>query len=548
MRIAAAVFADFECTFLGAPPVLRSELAGRSVLEHTLRRLLRVDGLDARALVVRPRDETAARDALVAAGAGSEIELLAIDDVPRPRHELILAARKWNLDGWRGTPLGTTWFEEFVEPNAVAKALNHLGCEAVYCLDGQQAALDVAIARDMIAHAREREADARFVFTQAPPGLAGVVLGRECVRELVENHWPFGLLLSYRPERPIGDPITRPVCLQIDGAVAQTACRFLPDTQRSRRRLAAALAELGPDCDAAALCAWVQRAEGAAAAPDRPLEVELELTTDDPLPDSTLRPRGGRVPRRTLDDLDAVSRLAREIAQHDDALVCLGGHGDPLLHPGFAEVVRRLHEAGVFGISVATPLVRLPDAAFEALFEQRVDIVEVLLDASTAETYRRLHGGDEFAAVIANVERLLAARRDRQRPRPLVLCSLTRCAGNADELEAFYDHWTRAASGGVLRGYNEYCGGLPADALTASEPPVRGPCRRLARGLTLLADGTVPYCSQDFAGVTRLGDWRRQPLAEIWAGDPLRALRADHSSLTLARHALCQRCREWFRP
>lgn len=548
MRIAAAAFADFECTFLGATSVLRSELAGRSVLEHTLRRLLRVDGLDARALVVRPRDEAVAREALTATGAGSEIDLLAIDDVPRPRHELILAARKWNLDGWRGTPLGTTWFDEFVAPSAAAKVLNHYGCEAVYCVDGQQAALDTGIAGRMIAHAREHETDARFVFTQAPPGIAGLVLGRECVRELVENHWPFGLLLSYRPERPIGDPITRPVCLQIDGAVAQTACRFLPDTQRSRRRLATALAELGPECDAAALCAWVQREEDGGSAAVPPLEVELELTTDDPLPETTLRPRGGRVSQRTLDDLEAVSRLARELAQHDDALVCLGGHGDPLLHPGFADAVRRLREAGVFGISVATPLVRLPDAAFEALFEQRVDIVEVLLDASTAETYRRLHGRDEFAAVVANVERLLTARRDRQRPRPLVLCSLTRCAGNADELESFYDHWTRAASGAVLRGYDDYCGKLPADALTASEPPVRGPCRRLARRLTLLADGTVPYCSQDFGATTRLGDWRRQPLADVWAGEPLRTLRADQSSLALARHALCQRCREWFRP
>jgi hypothetical protein len=548
MRIAAAVFADFERTFLGAPSVLRLELAGRSVMEHTLRRLLRIDGLDACALVVRPRDEAAAREALRSIGAAGAVELLAIDDAPRFRHELILAARKWNLDGWRGTPLGTTWFDEFVEPSAAAKVLNHYGYEAVFCVDGQQAALDTAIATNMVAYAREHEADAGFVFTQAPPGLAGLVLGRECVRELVENRWPFGLLLSYRPERPIGDPITRPVCLQIDGAVAQTACRFLPDTQRSRRRLADALAELGPDCGAAALCAWVQRVEGDGAAPVLPLEVELELTTDDPLPETTLRPRGGRVPRRALDDLDAVSRLARELAGQDDALVCLGGHGDPLAHPGFADVVQRVRAAGVCGISVATPLVRLPDAAFEALFEQRVDSVEVLLDAATAETYRRLHGRDEFAAVIANVERLLASRRDRQRPRPLVLCSLMRCAGNADELEAFYDHWTCAASGAVLRGYNEYCGGLPADALTALEPPVRGPCRRLDRRLILLADGTVPYCSQDVTGTTRLGDWRRQPLADIWDGEPLRALRADHASLSLARHALCPLCREWFRP
>ncbi len=539
MKIVAAMFADFQETFLGGPSQLTMSLGGRVVLAHALARLSRVAGLDGRCLVVRPSDQDAAAAALRDAGLADRIDVLPLDDGRRPRRALFRSARKWSLGSWRGALLGTTWFDEYVEPMVVARVLDQLGCDALLCVDGHQAALDPALCSRMVAYQREAGDAAPFVFTQAPPGLAGLLLGRQTTRDLVEQNWHAGLLVSYRPEVPRMDPITKPVCCRIDPVVAQCSERWLADTTTGRARLAAAFARFGEDCSAADLCG---QARGAGAPADPlPTEIELELTTDDPLPRTTLRPRGERVPTRRLEEPQALRPILEALGGCDDRLVVLAGHGDPLLHPQLAEVCRLVRASGVCGLAIETSLVELPDAALEAFTTCPVDLVEVRLDANTAETYRRVHGRDAFDLVLANLQRIESARRARHSPAPLVACSLTRCAATLDDLEPFYDRWIRTFGSALIRGYNDYCGVLPADGLLACEPPVREPCRRLPERMMLLADGGAVWCHQDVAGVHRLGDWRRDPLTTLRAAVPAaESIPPDHP--------LCSRCHEWYRP
>lgn len=561
MNLVAVVAADFEHAFSGGPSQLDAIIGSRSVLAHTLARLVRVRGVERRVLLVRDRDAQRARAAVRAGGFEQVVEVLAIDSGARPRRELIRSARKWALDAWRGSPLGTTWFDEYVEPLEFARAADHCGADALLCLDGHQPALDPAIADAMIAHLNENSADAGFVFTQAPPGLAGIILRRETLRTLLEEDAPAGLLLAYRPETPRADPIARVECRRIEPLVAQTPARWTADVRGWRERLARAFAELGEDCDALALAGWlgggVRRPSspleappaGAAARPDPlPLEVEIELTTDDPLPESRLRPRGSRVPRRRLDDLRAIERVAARLAGPEDRGIVFGGHGDPLLHPAFADACAAARSGGVCGLAVVTPLVELSDAALEALHAQRVDVLEVQLDANRAATYAEVHGADRFARVLSNVARVQESRAARRCPQPIVACSLTRCAATLDEVDAFFDRWTRATGWAVVRGYNRYCGLLAPDSLLSLEPPIRGPCRRLERRMTLLADGSVPYCAQDVAGATSVGSWLTEPIDVLWRGPALAALRAAHARGRWSEAAPCDRCGEWFRP
>ena len=546
MKIVAAVFADFVETFLGGPSQLLTRLGSRSIIEHTLSRLLRVAGVDGRCLFVQPRDEAVARQTVANLGLSDAIDVLALDNGTRARRELIRCGRKWNLDCWRGSPLGTTWFDEFIEAPNVGRVLDHCDCEGVLCLDGHQPLLDAEIATAMIAQQRENDAEARFVFTQAPPGLAGILLRRDVTRELLERQIPIGILLSYRPEMPQMDPINKAVCCRVPAEVAQTPARLTGDTQRSRELLELALAELGAECSASDVCTWLAGSEHDRAG-RLPLEVDLELTTDDPLPETTLRPRGSRVPRRRLDDLDAVSRLAEQLAAYDDRLLVLGGHGDPLLHPAFADVCRRVRTAGICALGVATTLVELSDPALQAMLAT-VDLVEVQLDADSAETYRSVHGVDAYARVLANVERIQEQRQARMNARPVVACSLTRCSRTLAEVEAFFAKWIRATGWAVIRGYNEYCGRLAANTVLGTTPPVRGPCRRLASRMTLLADGQAVLCEQDVGGEAALGSWITEGLEALWRGAKLAEVREAHSTLSLGGYPLCERCGEWHRP
>ncbi len=553
MRVVASVFAECWNGFLGGAAARQAPIRGRSVLAHTLSRLARVEGLDRRCVVVTAGQSDAAASAVRDAGV-TGVEVLALDDDRRPRRSLTRSARAWSLEAWRGPLCSATWFDEFVEAAVVARVLDHFRCDAVLCVSACQAALDPEIASAMVRHAAEHAEQARFTFTQAPPGIAGVILTRAAVRELLENEIPLGVLLTYRPEIPQGDPITRPACMRVDPGVARTAARLTGDTRRSRELLEAAFADLGDDADATQLCGWVAappagggRGAGRDRAGPLPVEVELELTTVDSLPATTLRPRGPRVPARGPVDVEAAARLFAELGVYDDRLVVLGGFGDPLLHPRFAELCRAARQAGVFGLAVTTPLVELSEASLSALLESGVDVLEVLLDADTPGTYSAVHGAARYECVLGNIARVQAARQTRLIPQPLVVPSLVRCAATLAEMGGFYDRWIRATGSAVIRGANDYCGELPGDTLLRATPAIRGPCRRLASRLMLLADGKAVACSQDFRGQMSMGDWKREALADIWRGAAMNEARGAHAALTLDRYPLCIACGEWCR-
>lgn len=544
MKRVIAVFADFAETFLGGRSQLRSEVGGAPLLSHTLRRAARLrDAVDAIVLVVSPRDAALAAD-FVRAGDHGDVAVAPIDTGERPRRRLIRAGRIWGLESWRGTPLGTTYFDEFVHPPAVAAVLLHARADAVLCVDGHQPLLDAEIARQMLAQHAEQPDEARFVFTQAPPGLAGVLLDRQVCAELCEQQWPLGLILSYRPELPRTDPITRPTCCRIDAAVARTAARLTGDTIRSREILAGIFDALGAETAASPVCEYL-RAGQVSRSGTLPVELELELTTRDPLPDTTLRLRGQRVPSRENSEIGNLARILRELGTYDDRLVMLAGHGDPLMHPAFGEVCRAVRAAGILGLCVVTPLVELPDAALHALFDAPVDLVEIAIDAHTAETYRAVHGRDAFTAVLSNIERIDAERRRRQSPQPILVPSLTRCAKTAGDLESFFDDWIRRTGTAVIRGYDDMQGRLAPDSLLSLAPPNRTPCRQLASRLVLLGDGRATACSRDPHGELAVGEWANSPLSEIWQGRELQHLRDRHAAGRWGEIPACGGCRSW---
>lgn len=550
MKINLVVFADFAEDAWGGPAQLLTPLAGQPLLRHTLRRLQRVTGVAQRVLYVRPRDADVAARFLAEARLSEAFTLVAEDAGHRLRQNLARAARRWCPTAWRGNPLGLSWYDEFIDPLTIARVFKRLPCDGLFCFDGAMPLVDPKLADEMLRHLREHTSEHKdecaHVFTQAPPGLTGVVLRPLAIEQLVHWDCPYGLLLSYRPEIAQYDPITSTCCYHVPMQVAQTAARFTGDTRTSRELLTAALETHGPDVDAETLCTWAApRLAGPGALPE---EIELELTTADPLPESRLRPRGARVPSRAIRDLAAIERLAGEMARYDDRRVYLGGFGDPLLHPAFPQVVRIFVKAGVRALAVATPLVEMSGDAFEVLFDPGVTVLEVFLDAFTAQTYQAVHGRDASPLALTNLQRLEEARATRLSAVPILVPSQTRHAATFHELETFHDYWIQKVGSATLRGHSTFGGLLEPDTLLPITPPVRGACRRLTRRLTLLADGAAVLCDQDAAGRQAVGNWQATPLAEIWQSASMSTARAAHEAQSLAALPLCGSCEQWFRP
>lgn len=569
MRIIAVLEADLETTPLGTRSRLADALDGRTVLRRTVEQVLAAKRI-AQTVVTCPTIQRAEVDALI---NGTRAGVVALDGGLPPWRGLVQTARKWSLEGWRGGIGGATVFDEYTDCRVLAEILALQEFDAALSVPPACPFFDAGMADAMIELLETDENDSRLIFTQAPPGIAGILLRKDLVRELAEKRIPVGWLFAYKPDAPRKDIVFESCCLPAPVEIRHAAGRLIVDTKRSFD-LAAALLANGAPTDSASIGRWLQRRERESVS-TLPREVEIELTTEDPYPETLLRPRGVRVPTREPIDPLIVERIARELASMDDSLVVLGGFGDPLLHPEPGSVLEALRprdgsRPDVYGVAVRTTGVALDDAAIETLLAFDVDVVEVLLDAWTPQTYARLHSPRDLDCanlehVLAGMDRLEKARIAAGRVRPLVVPSFCKARENVHELDDFHDGWLRRLGTVCIDGYSHFARQMEDHSVMCMAPSSRSSCRRIGSRMLVLADGRVAACGMDFQGRFSLGrisavaDGRNDGvgnhdqqipirIVEIWRGEQFENVRDAHRRGSFDPTPLCAACDDWHRP
>lgn len=460
--------------------------------------------------------------------------------------DALSAAGRW-LDGWRGGLLQSCDFDLGFHGKWIAEIA---GKNDVLLIDPAAALVQPDLLSRVFKQAAEHP-DLDMVFTQAAPGLAGVLVKNSLLVQLAEaNHHP-GKLLHYLPERPSRDPIAGEACAEIPVSLARTTRNFKLNSRRQIDWLESAFREKH-DIDFRGshegyLAAIVSLCDPAKAGKDwsrkeSPREITLEITTRR----STFPAFGPsqHFPFHRPDlALDDARKLFDDLSQIDDLRLTFGGVGDPLCHPGFFEIVEAARAAGVTAMHVETDLYELDTAQVAGLVETPIDVVSVNLPAATAATYQKLMGINGYETVLHNIKQLVLRRQGLGRGTPIIVPTFTKCRSNFAEMEIFYDQWLRALGVAVITS----SGNMPSElALTDVAPPQRRPCNHLQKSLTILCDGQVVTCQHDIAGRQSLGQIGRQKIADIWNGKGV-ALRTDHENRNWQKHPVCASCKEWHR-
>jgi hypothetical protein len=550
MKFIAALQADLEVAPLGTRSRLADELRGVPILRRTVERLALARSLDA-VYVLAP---SAQRDRCRRILEGTRAEIVAHDAGPSPWSSLVRSARKWSLDSWRGGIGGATSFDEYCDCRLLKELLERVTADAILVVPAAAALLDPDLTEQMIHRRRSADEEVRLVFSPLSPGLTGILLDADLIRELAGSNLPVGWLFGYQPNAPRKDLIFQACCMEAPQSLRFVSGRLIADTERSTRRLADVLGAR-PSVALDEIGVWL-REEEFKAATVAPREVEIELTTDDPFPNAVLHPRGDRVPSRGPIDLACVRSFAVDLTATDDSLVVLGGFGDPLRHPDFREMLASLRPdgaPGVFGLCVRTRAADLRDATIEAILNTRVDVLNVILDAWTPELFAKLAGPTGTDAVgleqiVTRIDRLTKLREQRGLATPIVVPEFTKSRLNVHEMDDFFDGWLRRLGAASIVGHSYRAGQVPDLALLNMAPSPREACRRVRSRCLVLADGTVVACDQDFRGTNPLGNLHSHSLGEVWTADSFRRLRSAHNSQDLAGWPLCTACNEWHRP
>ncbi len=554
MKVIAALAANLEMSSIGTKSRLSAELHGVPVLRRTVERLMRAKEITD-IVVLAPSDQT---DQCAQLLRGTRSTVTSCDASPMPWASLVQTSRKWALDGWRGGLGSTTCFDEYTDCRALTGLLDTTGVDAVMSVSAAAPVVDPRMIDTMIQHNRRETEFADLTFVQAPPGLAGILLRADTIRQLAEQNIPVGWTFAYQPDNPRKDVIFLECCLEVPMEVRYAVGRCIADTDRSLQRLKCLLDDMD-DPDAVAVGRWLAAAE-AKTFEQLPTEVEIELTTDDPYPENLLRPAGSKIPTRGPISKEIVSRLSREATAMDDSLIVLGGFGDPLRHPDFTGILASLRDtsassSGPFGLAVRSTGVDLTDDKIEAMIDNRVDILSISLDAWSSDTYGKLQSPNHptkasLDFVRKRMERVGELTQKRSTAKPIVVPSFTKSKDNVHEMDAFYDGWIRKLGVVTIQGYSHYAGQIENRSVINMAPSTRIPCRRLRSRCMVLADGCVTACEQDFAGMAPIGNLNENSLSEIWSGGVMTKLRDAHRDHRYDESPLnlCAACDEWHRP
>ncbi len=459
-------------------------------------------------------DAERAAQLLASARSGIEIDIHASSGpVFGERLDGVRTARVLAGSSWRGGLCAMTVYDEALAPEPTLALMREHVLDGALIVGADWRLLDPALCDELIERFDETPSGPTVIFSQAPPGLAGCVLERSLLEEIVETERgvggfrSLGGVLGYVPVQAKRDPIAENVCVQIDAPKRTITGRLIPDSSARIEAMQAMGDERAP-IDARAERAQLREA-GAG-----PAHLILELTTR-----RLTKPALGllcALPEGAPDrEVDAASarRLLRELAEaRPDAVVTFAGAGDPLLHDAFENLVRCAGGELGLGTHVRTDLGA--DEHVESLLRCGVDIVSVNLMASTGDVYRSLMGVSGFEDVAKRLD-ALRERGGRADGLPLmwIVPRMARCDATHEQLEAFYDRAKLRFGAAMIEQVFD-------DSLIAAPEALGKPASVLRRDwrrrMCALADGRVIACERDIDPGGAFAMWSEGALLEIW--------------------------------
>lgn len=264
-------------------------------------------------------------------------------------------------------------------------------------------------------------------------------------------------------------------------------------------------------------------------------------------------------PRGRMDD-DLFDKITDEIAAHPevDTLIPML-QNEPFLDKHIFDLIRRFKErtAGRVKTELVTNGAFLTEENIARIRESGLDVLDISLDALHKETYERIRIGLDFDAVMAGVERVIAA----DLPATSIFVRLVRLRTNQHEAAEFARRWRERGVSVFMYTANNRVGALEEfDAtlrIPASEVSVlhrigrrafrawMGHCPLPFASANILHNGDVLLCVHDWGRKEVLGNVREATLAEIWNGGRMREIRSLISRRRYEELPACRDCSLW---
>ncbi len=240
-------------------------------------------------------------------------------------------------------------------------------------------------------------------------------------------------------------------------------------------------------------------------------------------------------------DMDLFYKLMDEIDDYGKRRIALHKDGEPLLHPQTEEILQRVKQNHDHTIYLTTNAHRLTEKIGSSLLENKIDIINISLGASSKEFYEKVRGKD-FEKVVNNITAFLKLRETAEwKPKVIIqIIDLPEYSEMQNEIENFKKYWSKYDV--EIQVWEKLTWGVYDYKDNGKR---RYPCYSLWESFTVNSDGLVSACCMDWTQQLVTGDTNTQTIKEIWKGEKLKYLRQMHIDGKEKELPLCGTCNYW---
>ena len=250
-------------------------------------------------------------------------------------------------------------------------------------------------------------------------------------------------------------------------------------------------------------------------------------------------------------DVDLHNKMVdevREFGQGRTQFIRYTSNGEPLVHPKIYDMLDyAVKNSGVF-VTVTTNGTIMNEKRIAKLLASGLHMVDISIDAASAETYARVRVNGDLEVTRGNVLKLLEIKR-RANARTRIVVSFVEQPENTHETGMFKSYWKDAgADQVVIRRLHSAAGGVTriADSMRAKQAhEARYPCLYPWERILINARGELAFCPQDWVHGSVVTSYCNTTIREVWQGEYYRKLREAHLTNNFCNHKFCGQCPDW---
>ena len=246
--------------------------------------------------------------------------------------------------------------------------------------------------------------------------------------------------------------------------------------------------------------------------------------------------------------------LVSQIRGSDTKALMMDHEGEALLNPKLVSMIEEARSAGIIDIWLHTNANLLSERRSKELIEAGVDKLNISIDATTEETYKKVRPGGSLKLVENNVRGFLELKRKMNRNDIRVRVSFLCHDLNQHERKAFIERWKDHVNMVAIQSMlTMSCFESPREFLrqrTTNEKDQRQlsrfTCDNLWTVPVIDTDGNLTACGMPLRPSTSseliIGNILEQTLEDLWHSHKLTQLRRNHINHDLRNNPTCQAC------